>query len=135
MTDKPYIPVEDIMARSVYMVDGLATVREAISKLVEHGVSSLVVTRRDTHDEYGMIHVADIARKVIAENLSPDRVQVYEIMSKPVLTVPAEMSIRYAIRHLVEFKRSRATVIDHQRELVGIVTLRDMVLRFEETDL
>ncbi|NQV22028.1 MAG: CBS domain-containing protein [Rhodospirillales bacterium] len=135
MTDKPYIPVEDIMARSVYMVDGLATVREAISKLVEHGVSSLVVTRRDAHDEYGMVHVADIARKVIAENLSPDRVQVYEIMSKPVLTVPAEMSIKYAIRHLVEFKRSRAAVIDHQRELVGIVTLRDMVLRFEQTDL
>ena len=135
MTDTPYIPVEDIMAKTVFMVDGLATVREAIAKLVENNVSSLVITRRDDHDEYGMIHVSDIARKVIAENLSPDRVQVYEIMSKPVLTVPAEMNIRYAIRHLVEFQRSRAVVIDHQHELVGIVTMRDMVLRYEQTDI
>ena len=135
MTENPYVPVEDIMARSVYIVDGLATVREAIAKLVEHGVSSLVVDRRDGHDEYGMVHVADIAREVIAKNLSPDRVQVYEIMSKPILAVPAEMNIRYAIRHLVEFQRSRAVVINHDRELVGIVTLRDMVLRFEQTDL
>lgn len=135
MTDTPYIPVEDIMAKTVFMVDGLATVREAIAKLVENNVSSLVITRRDDHDEYGMIHVSDIARKVIAENLSPDRVQVYEIMSKPVLTVPAEMNIRYAIRHLVEFQRSRAVVTDHKHELVGIVTMRDMVLRYEQADI
>lgn len=135
MTENPYVPVEDIMARSVFIVDGLATVRETIAKLVEHGVSSLVIARRDEHDEYGMVHVADIAREVIAKNLSPDRVQVYEIMSKPILTVPAEMSIRYAIRHLVEFQRSRAVVIDHERKLVGIVTLRDMVLRFEQSDI
>ena len=135
MTDTPYVPVEEIMARTVHIVDGLATVRDAIAKLVEHGVSSLIVARSDDHDEYGVVHVADIARKVITENLSPDRVQVYEIMSKPVLTVPAEMNIKYAIRHLVEFKRSRAAVINHDRELVGIVTLRDMVLRYEQTDI
>lgn len=79
--------------------------------------------------------MSDVASRVIARNLSPDRVQVFEIMSKPVLAVPAEMNIRYAIRHLVEFQRSRAAVIDHQRELVGIVTLRDMVLRYEQNDI
>lgn len=135
MTDKLHVPVEGIMARTVYSVDGLATVREAIARLVEHGVSSLVVDRRNDQDEYGMIHVSDIASKVIARNLSPDRVQVFEIMAKPVLTVPAEMNIRYAIRHLVEFNRSRAAVVDHQRELVGIITLRDMVLRYEQNDI
>jgi CBS domain-containing protein len=135
MTDKIHVPVNEIMARTVYKVDGLATVREAITKLVEYGVSSLVVDRRGDQDEYGMIHVSDIASKVIADNLSPDRVQVFEIMAKPVLTVPAEMNIRYAIRHLVEFNRSRAAVVDHQRELVGIVTLRDMVLRYEQDDI
>ncbi len=135
MTETPYVPIEDIMAKTVFSIDGLATVREAIAKLVENKVSSLVITRRDDHDEYGMIHVMDIARKVIAENLSPDRVQAYEIMSKPILTLPAEMNIRYAIRHLVEFHRSRAVVVNQAHELVGIVTMRDMVLRYEQTDI
>jgi len=123
------------MARSVHLIDGLATIREAITMFAEHRISSVLIARRDDHDEYGMIHVSDVASKVIARNLSPDRVQVYEIMSKPILTVPAEMSIRYAIRHLVEFQRSRAAVINHDRELVGIVTLRDMVLRYEQDDI
>jgi CBS domain-containing protein len=45
------------------------------------------------------------------------------------------MNIRYAIRHLVEFQRSRAVVTGHKHELVGIVTMRDMVLRYEQTDI
>ena len=58
-----------------------------------------------------------------------DRISVYEIMSKPVLVVEAEMDIKYAIRMLVRFGLSRALVTEAGK-LVGIVTMRDMVLRF-----
>ena len=50
-------------------------------------------------------------------------------MSKPVLTVPTDMNIKYAVRMLVEFGPSRAIVVGSDRAPVGIVTLRDMVLR------
>jgi predicted transcriptional regulator len=73
--------------------------------------------------------VSDIAAEVLGKNLSPERVNVYEIMTKPVLTLPAEMNIIYAVRMLTSFKVSRALVIDHARNALGIVTLRDMVLR------
>jgi CBS domain-containing protein len=39
------------------------------------------------------------------------------------------MRTEYAVRLLVRFKLSRALVVDHSRTPVGIVTLRDMVLR------
>ena len=78
-----------------------------------------------------MIVVADIARQVIATNRSIDRINVYEIMTKPVLTLPADMQIKYAVRHLVRFDLSRALVVDQERHPVGIVTLRDLVLRAE----
>lgn len=135
MTKHEYVPVEDVMTREAQIIDGMATVREAVAKMEERGVSSLIIERRNPHDEYGLLVIADIARKVISVNLSPDRVQVYEIMSKPVLTLPAEMNIKYAIRHLVEFDRGRGLVVDHERQLVGIVTLRDMVLRYAKSDL
>ena len=120
--------VEDVMTAEVHSIDGLATVSEAMALMQKHSVSSLVVNRRDDTDEIGMVVVSDIARKVIAPNRSPDRVNVYEIMSKPMLTLPSEMLARYAVRLLVQFDISRATVVDSDRNPVGIVTLRDLVL-------
>jgi len=129
MTDKRNIPVEEVITRKVHRITPLATVDQAMAMMREHGVSSLVVERRDDKDEYGLLVVSDIARDVVAENRAPSRVNVYEIMSKPVINLPAEMDIRYAVRLLVKFGLSRALVVDHERVPVGIVTLRDMVLR------
>ena len=120
--------VEDVMTAEVHSIDGLATVSEAIALMQKHSVSSLVVNRRDDTDEIGMVVVSDIARNVIAPNRSPERVNVYEIMSKPVLTLPSDMLASYGVRLLVRFDISRATVVDNDRNPVGIVTLRDLVL-------
>lgn len=117
------------MTPTPFVVDGLATVREAIDLMNEHRVSSLVVDRRHGHDEFGLIVVHDIAEQVIAQNRSPDRTSVYEVMTKPVLTLDAEMDIKYAIRLLVRFQLSRALVLE-RGDLMGIVTLRDLVLRY-----
>ena len=120
--------VGDTMRTEIHTVDGFATVSEAMALMRRHAVSSLVVLRRDDDDEFGLILVSDIASKVIAENRAPDRVNVYEVMSKPVLTLPSEMQTRYAVRLLVRFGVSRAVVVDHDRNPVGIATLRELVL-------
>ncbi len=124
------IKVSEAMTASVHTIDAMATAKDAIQAMREHGVSSLAVERRDEHDEFGLLVIADIAREVIAVNRAAERVNVYEIMSKPVVSLPADMSIKYAVRMLVRFELSRALVIDATREPVGIVTLRDMVLRY-----
>ncbi len=77
----------------------------------------------------GLVVVSDIASNVLAKNMSPDRVNVCEIMSKPVLSLPAEMNIVYAVRMLSKFGLSRAMAIDHDRNPLGFVTMRDIVLR------
>lgn len=129
MSEKSYVKVEDVMSTTIATIDATATVQEAVVKMRDAGVSSLVAERRDATDEYGLVVVSDIAKHVIAENRSPERVNVYEIMSKPVLTVPKDMNIRYAVRLLVQFGLSRGLVVDERRAPVGIVTLRDLVLR------
>jgi len=129
MSEHIFTPVGDVMIRDVQTIGAMATVSDAIEAMSRAGVSSLVVERRGEHDEFGLLVVSDIARKVIAANKSPDRTNVYEIMSKPVLSVPESMDIRNAVRLLVQFNLSRALVVDDSRSPVGIVTLRDMVLR------
>lgn len=129
MSEKSFIRVREVMTPQVLTIGRMATVREAIEKMRDAGVSSLAVERRDESDEYGLLVVADIASGVVAKDRPADRVNVYEVMSKPVLTVSADMNIKYAIRLLVKFGVSRALVEDETRQPVGIVTLRDMVLR------
>ena len=128
MSTRRILRVSDIMRTEVHTIDGLATVSEAMALMRREHVSSLVVPRRDADDEFGLILVSDIARKVSAENRAPERVNVYEVMSKPVLTLPSEMQARYAVRLLVRFGVSRAVVVDHDHSPVGIATLREMVL-------
>ena len=120
--------VADIMSADVHSVEGLATVAEAMAMMRRHGISSLVVNRRDGDDEFGLLVVSDIASQVVAAGRAPERVHVYEVMSKPVLTLPSDMLARYATRLLVRLGLSRAVVVDHDRNLLGMATLRDLVL-------
>ncbi len=128
MTEHEYVKVRQAMTPSPRVIDGLATVQEAIDLMRDHGVSSLVIDRRHDGDEYGLITVHDIAGKVIANDRAPERVSVYEIMSKPALTVDVDMDVKYAIRILTRFQLTRALVTEHG-DLAGIVTLRDMAIR------
>ena len=119
--------VKDVMATELHVVDGLATLEEALRDMERHGVSSLIVARRDAEDEVGLLEVGGIA-DVVADNRPLERTNVYEAMTKPVLTLPAEMLVRYAVRLLRQHGLSRAVVVDAQRDAVGMATLRDLVL-------
>ncbi|MDA1091555.1 MAG: CBS domain-containing protein [Proteobacteria bacterium] len=129
MTEKKITTVMDVMSKGIITIEPTASVHDALQLMRKHNTSSLVVERRDEADEYGLIVVTDIASEVLGKDLSPERVNVYEIMSKPVLTLAAEMNVIYAVRMLSRFKLSRALVVDHNRKPLGLVTQRDMVLR------
>lgn len=130
MSGENNLRVRDVVSASVRTIAAMATVADAIRAMREARVSSLVVERRDESDEYALLVISDVAREVMAKKRAPERVNVYEIMSKPVLTVPADMRIKYAVRLLVRFGLSRALVVGDRREPVGIVTLRDLVLSY-----
>ena len=127
--DRPIVKVADTMQASLHTVSGLSSVEDAIGEMSRLGVSSLVIERRNHGDEYGIVSVRDIAAKVVGANKSISRISVYEIMTKPALTVAADMNVKYAIRLLSRFGINRA-LVTRDDELVGLVTLRDMVVGF-----
>ena len=88
----------------------------------------LVVNKRHDDDEYGLITSGDIARHVLAKDRAPDRVNVYEIMSKPVISVHPEMDIRYCSRLFADYNLVRAPVIENRTVVVGIVSPNSLVL-------
>ncbi len=110
------------------MIDGRMTVMDALRTMKHIDTKSLVVNKRRDDDEYGMVLISDIAKKVLARDRSPDRVNVYEIMSKPLLSVDPDMDIRYCARYFATFGLSRAPVVEH-RQIIGIISFTDMVLK------
>ncbi|HSH84462.1 MAG TPA: CBS domain-containing protein [Guyparkeria sp.] len=116
------------MKQQFDMIDGMMTISEALQKMQHVETKALLVDKRHENDEYGMLLISDIARHVLAQDRSPDRVNVYEIMAKPVISVVPEMDIRYCARLFERFELSRAPVIEAGR-VVGMVSFTDMVLR------
>ena len=127
-TRQQKVRVRDVMKQKFDMVDGMMTVEQALKTMKHVETKSLIVQKRDDNDEYGMVLISDIARQVLALDRSPLRVNIYEIMSKPVLTLDPEMDIRYAARLFDRFDLSRAPVIEN-RQVIGIVSYTDMVLK------
>ena len=127
MTIRNWGPVRNCMRTDVTEIDGRMDVLAALKIMKKVDATSLIVKRRDEHDEYGMLLFSDIAKKVIAKNRAPERVNVFEIMSKPVLTVRPDMDIRYCARLFDNFGISHAPVVENDK-IVGIVSYYLLVL-------
>lgn len=121
------IRVREVMKTRFDMVDGMTTVAEALRAMQHVETKSLIVKKRHDDDEYGMVLISDIARQVLAKDRSPERVNVYEIMAKPVISVDPDMDIRYCARLFERFQLSRAPVVENG-QVIGIVSFTDMVL-------
>lgn len=128
MTARDVIRVRDVMKREFDTIDGMATVAEALRTMKHVETKSLIVDKRHDDDEYGMLLISDIARQVLGQDRAPERVNVYEVMAKPVITVDPEMDIRYCARLFTRFELSRAPVVE-QGKVVGIVSFADLVLK------
>jgi predicted transcriptional regulator len=115
------------MRTEITEVDGAIDVLSALKVMKKVGATSLIVKRRDEHDEHGLLLFSDIAKEVIAKNRAPERVNVYEIMAKPVITVRADMEIRYCARLFENFGIGHAPVVEND-EIVGMVSYYRLVL-------
>ena len=128
MTAAAIVRVRDVMKTEFDVVDGKLTVSEALAQMQHLEARALIIDKRHADDEYGIVLLSDIAKQVLAADRSPERVNLYEIMSKPVLGVDPQMLIRYCARLLERFGITRTPVIEN-RKVVGIVSFHDLVLR------
>jgi CBS domain-containing protein len=121
------IRVREVMKTKFDMIDGMMTVADALREMRHVDTKALIVKKRHDDDEYGMVLISDIARHVLGKDRSPERVNVYEIMVKPVISVDPDMDIRYCARLFERFQLSRAPVVENG-QVIGIVSFTDMVL-------
>jgi CBS domain-containing protein len=127
MDNRTIIRVKDVMKTDFGTIDGIATVADALKQMKALKTAVLIVNKRNEDDEYGMLTSGDIARHVLAKDRAPDRVNVYEIMSKPVISVHPDMDIRYCSRLFANYNLVRAPVLENNK-VVGMVSPNSLVL-------
>ncbi len=115
----------DVMTRQVVDIDANARVAEAIEKMKEKKVSSLLVRPGEGMHTWGFMTETDVIEKVVAVGLEPGQVHVHEIMSKPVITVAPNISLQECSALFARADIRRALVFDGET-MVGIVSSSDI---------
>jgi CBS domain-containing protein len=124
---EPRMKVNEIMTREVELVSPGDTVQTAARLMADIGAGALPVGENDRL--VGMVSDRDIAIRAVAENRPADTCTVREVMSDgSIHYVFDDEEVRDASRKMGERQVRRLPVLNHDKRLVGIVSLGDIAL-------
>jgi signal-transduction protein with cAMP-binding, CBS, and nucleotidyltransferase domain len=124
--DRKVITAREVMYENHLELDGMATVSQALEAMKAEKANMVIVKKRNEHDAFGIVLLSDIAKNVLAKDRAPSRVNVYEIMSKPVIPLDPDMDVRYAARLFDNFGLSNAPVVE-AGQVIGVVSYKELV--------
>ncbi len=116
--------VRGVMSRPVTTVSKDHSVQKTVKTMSKKSIGCVVVMGEGK--PVGMATERDILQRVVAEMRNPSEVKMKEIMSKPLITINANMPIVEAIR-VMQKNNIRHLPIMEEGELIGIVTQRDLL--------
>ncbi len=123
--------VASVMKKPVARIPATATVAEAIHRMHERGISSILVEPQGPGRPYGIMTKRDVLSKVVAPGKDPEKLRVADLMSSPVITVAASTPLRECSALMLE-KDIRRLLVVEGTEIVGIVSDTDIFAAVEE---
>ena len=123
-SSRAWLEVADVMSRDVATVRSEESAASAARIMSGRQISCIIVV----NDEgiAGIVSETDFLQKMAAKKKTPDNIPVTEIMSHPVVSTPANISILQASKIALKNRIRRLPVLEGKK-LVGIVTQTDLV--------
>jgi CBS domain-containing protein len=115
--------VSEVMTSDVQTVSADQTAREAASFMLRAEAGSIPVTEGDK--VIGIITDRDIAVRGVAEGRGPDT-PVRELMSEGIICAHEDDDVQDVAKRMSQEQVRRLPVLDHDKRLVGIVSLGDL---------
>ena len=109
----------------VISVSPQETVLHALGIMAEHEIGALVVLVKG--QLVGVISERDYARKVALSGKTSRDTLVEQIMAHPVICAPMDATLEDAMALMSEHCIRHLPVLDDHKELIGVVSIRDLV--------
>ncbi|HDL89570.1 MAG TPA: CBS domain-containing protein [Thermodesulforhabdus norvegica] len=118
--------VSEFMTKKIECINADASIYDAIERLLDKRIRSLVVKNANSHKPDGVITARDIVFKVLSEGRDPRRIKVGEIASFPVVCVSPDDEISKAMRLMKEMNYARVFVCEGNC-VIGVLALMDVM--------
>lgn len=118
--------VQEFMTTNIKFVDAEESAYDAIEKMVDRRIRSLVVRFNKKNVEHGVITARDVVFKVLAKGLDPKKIRVSDIASKPILSIEQSMSIKEAAA-LMERSNIARVFVKKSKNIIGVVSMVDLM--------
>ncbi|MCK4618969.1 MAG: CBS domain-containing protein [Desulfobacterales bacterium] len=118
--------VQEVMTTKIEFVDADRTVYDAVEKMVDRRIRSLMVRFPVKGLNHGIITARDIVFKVLAKGLDPKDIKVSEIASKPAICVDKNANIN-EVASLMENKKVARILVCDGEEIIGVIALLDLM--------
>lgn len=123
--------VTSIMKSPVVSIEGNKSVAEALHRMQEMGISSILVTPAATGEPRGIMTKRDVISKVVSHGKDPEKLRVQDVMTAGLITVPPDCPLRDAAALMME-KGIRRVLVSQAGKIVGIVSDTDVFRAVEE---
>ena len=121
--------ISDYMARNVKTISVDATLKELSQSFIDQGVSALLVT--DGDDYGGIVSDKRLSREGVAKGLNMETTPVRAIMRSEMLFIESNQPVR-AAQAMMKTNGVRHLVVTEAGEIVGIVTISDLIRYFSD---
>ena len=121
--------ISDYMARNVKTISVEATLKELSQSFIDQGVSALLVT--DGDDYVGIVSDKRLSREGVAKGLKMETTPVRAIMRSEMLFIESNQPVR-AAQAMMKTNGVRHLVVTEAGEIVGIVTISDLIRYFSD---
>ncbi len=126
-TKRSFQSAKEVMTKKVVLIDGMATAKEAVETMRKEEVESLIIKKRHPQDAWGIVVVHDFINGVIIPDKTSEEVNVFEIMTKPAICIPANMDVRY-VANLMMKANLRIAPVEENGEYIGMIAISDLIL-------
>jgi signal-transduction protein with cAMP-binding, CBS, and nucleotidyltransferase domain len=118
--------VHEFMTTKIEFIDANKTVYDAVERMVDRRIRSVVVRFPGKEGDYGVVTTRDIVFKVLAKGTNPKKVKVSEIASKPVACIDKDMDFDDAATAMERSNIARLFVCD-EGKIIGLISLLDVM--------
>jgi len=121
-----HVQVKEIMRSNVKTVDCNASVVDAAQVMCSRDIAGSCIVLKNNLP-IGIITEQDINCKVVAKNISPNETLAKDIMTQPLITILPDVRVDQAIKMMTEKRVRRLPVVNGEKKLIGIITVRDIM--------